>query len=151
MKVANRWMLAMLAVVVALIGALALQLREDPRPAGDPTTPTPRSHRDADTAEALAGLRRRADLPQCPSGDDAAGPTPLRRVVVECAADGAPVQQGPPGEVTAQQLTDAIAGTSANTNAVQLLDTGTFTDPPSAADLMAVANKLNELIQAMRR
>ena len=92
MKVANRWMLAMLAVVVALIGALALQLREDPRPAGDPTTPTPRSHRDADTAEALAGLRRRADLPQCPSGDDAAGPTPLRRVVVECAADGAPVQ-----------------------------------------------------------
>ena len=44
-----------------------------------------------------------------------------------------------------------MAGTSANTNAVQLLDTGTFTDPPSAADLMAVANKLNELIQAMRR
>jgi len=34
---------------------------------------------------------------------------------------------------------------------VQLLDTGTFTDPPSAYDLMAVANKLNELIQAMRR
>ena len=66
-------------------------------------------------------------------------------------ADGAPGQQGPPGEVTAQQLTDAIAGTSANTNAVQLLDTGTFTDPPTAADLMAVANKLNELIQAMRR
>ena len=66
-------------------------------------------------------------------------------------ADGAPGQQGPPGEVTGQQLNDAIAGTSANTNAVQLLDTGTFTDPPSAADLMAVANKLNELIQAMRR
>ena len=63
-------------------------------------------------------------------------------------ADGTP---GPPGEVTAQQLTDAIAGTSANNNAVQLFDTGTFTDPPSAYDLMAVANKLNELIQAMRR
>ena len=62
---------------------------------------------------------------------------------------------GTPGDVSSQQLTDAItdaiAGTSANTNAVQLLDTGTFTDPPTADNLMAVANKLNELIQAMRR
>jgi hypothetical protein len=48
-------------------------------------------------------------------------------------------------------LADDAVGTSANINAVQLLDTGTFTDPPTAADLMAVANKLNELIQAMRR
>ncbi len=48
-------------------------------------------------------------------------------------------------------LADDAVGTSANINAVQLLDTGTFTDPPTAADLMAVANKLKELIQAMRR
>ncbi len=55
----------------------------------------------------------------------------------------APGPAGPPGEVSAQQLTDAIAGTSANSNAVDLLDPN--------ADLPPVIEKINELIQAMRR
>lgn len=51
--------------------------------------------------------------------------------------------QGPPGEITNQQLSNAIAGTSANSNMVQLLD-------PSA-DQAAILAKLNELISALRR
>lgn len=82
----------MLGVVAALIAAFALQLREDPRPVGGAGAPASRTHRDADTSEALAGLRRRADLPPCPSGTGAAGPPRLQGVVVECAADGSPVQ-----------------------------------------------------------
>jgi len=51
--------------------------------------------------------------------------------------------QGPPGEVSAQQLSDAIAGTSANTNAVEWL--------AADADLPTVVAKINELLTALRR
>ena len=51
--------------------------------------------------------------------------------------------QGSPGEVSTQQLNDAIAGTSANTNTVQTLDT--------YADLPTTIAKFNELINALRR
>lgn len=93
MKVSTRWTLAMLVVVAILIVAFALQLSVRPE-AGGPAAEGSRTHRDADTPEALAGLRRTADLPPCPSGDGGAGPAPLRGVVVECAADGSPVQVG---------------------------------------------------------
>ena len=50
------------------------------------------------------------------------------------------------------QLATAIDGTSANTNAVDLIDTSVFTsDPPTLADFLVVANKINELITAQRR
>ncbi len=88
-SVATRWTLAVLAVVAVLIGALAMQLRDDsPTPAADRADP--RTHRDADTAEALAPLRRSADLAPCPAGPGP-GPVKLRGVQVECAADGADV------------------------------------------------------------
>ncbi len=64
--------------------------------------------------------------------------------------EGAQGQQGPPGEVTSQQLSDAILGTSTSTNAVQLLGL-TVSDPPTQSELQAVANKMDELINAMRR
>jgi hypothetical protein len=57
---------------------------------------------------------------------------------------------GAPGEVTAAQLADAVAGTAANTNAVATLDIA-FSDPPTLADLEALRAKLNELIVAQRR
>lgn len=94
MTVSTRWTLALIGVVGALIVAFGLQLRDDPLPAGSAGAPASRTHRDADTPEALADLRRRADLPPCPSGDGAIGPPPLRGIVVECAADGSPVQVG---------------------------------------------------------
>ncbi|MCB0933354.1 MAG: TlpA family protein disulfide reductase [Mycobacterium sp.] len=93
MKVSTRWTLATLAVVAVVVGAFTEQLAGEPQP-GAPSTPSPRTHRDADTPEALAGLRRSAELPPCPLGDGAAGPPPLQQVVVECAANGSPVQVG---------------------------------------------------------
>lgn len=53
---------------------------------------------------------------------------------------------GPPGEVTTAALDTAIAGTSANTNAVTTLDTA-FADP----DTEALRQKVNELVLNGRR
>jgi thiol-disulfide isomerase/thioredoxin len=90
----TRWTVAVLAVVAALIAALVAQLRDNP--ATTPTTQTAvdREHRDADTPAALAGPRAHANLPPCPGADGGPGPAALRGVVVECAADGSPVDVG---------------------------------------------------------
>lgn len=93
MSTSTRWTLAVLAVIAALVFAFTRQLADDPgRPAGGPAAQAERTHRDADTPEALAGPRQRADLPPCPADGGGAGPIPLRGVVVECAADGSPVE-----------------------------------------------------------
>ena len=74
-------------------------------------------------------------------------------------SDGAPGQpgpqgeQGPPGEsgqVTLQQLDDAIGGTSANSNNVATLGM-TVSDPPTQSEVQDIANKLDELILVLRR
>jgi len=59
-------------------------------------------------------------------------------------------QQGPPGEVSLAQLDAAIAGTSSNSNGVSLLNLF-VSDPPTQAEVQAVVNKVDELIQALRR
>ena len=59
---------------------------------------------------------------------------------------GDPGPQGPPGEVTQNDLALAIQGTSSNSNAVPTLDTP-FADP----DAEALRVRLNELISALRR
>lgn len=94
MRTSTRWTLAVLAVLAALAVAMIAELNDDPsRPqsstAGTSSAPAQRTHRDADSPEALAGPRQRADLPPCPVGGPGPGPQPLRGVVVECAADGA--------------------------------------------------------------
>jgi thiol-disulfide isomerase/thioredoxin len=87
----TRWTIAILAVVVALTAALVAQLRDD-SPTTATTRPSPdREHRDADTPAALAGPRARANLPPCPAPGNGPGPTALRGVLVECAADGSTV------------------------------------------------------------
>ena len=62
--------------------------------------------------------------------------------------------QGAPGEVTTADMNSAIGtalgGTSANTNAIGQLGL-TVSDPPTQSELQAVANKLDELIAALRR
>ncbi len=63
---------------------------------------------------------------------------------------GEPGPQGLPGEVSLQQLTDAIATTSANSNGVSTLEM-TVNDPPTQGEVQLIANKLDELITALRR
>lgn len=95
MKASTRWTVAVLAVLAALTAALVLQTRHVAVPSGQSSAPAARTHRDSDTAEALADPRRRADLPPCPAGGRGSGPERLRGIVVECAADGAPVDVAP--------------------------------------------------------
>jgi thiol-disulfide isomerase/thioredoxin len=93
----TRWTIAILAVVAALTAALLAQLRDDSAttsPVATDQTPAAREHRDADTPAALAGPRRRADLPPCPAaapGFSGPGPAALQGVTAECAADGSVV------------------------------------------------------------
>jgi hypothetical protein len=58
--------------------------------------------------------------------------------------------QGPPGEVSAQQLNDAIADTPHNPSSVSALGLN-ISDPPTQTELQQVLDKLNELINALRR
>lgn len=91
MTTSTRWTLAVLAAVAALVVALTLQLSDDAPPPGTAGQQPARTHRDADTDQALAAPRQRADLPPCPAPLGGPGPEKLRGVVVECAADGAQV------------------------------------------------------------
>ena len=89
MKSQTRWTIAVLAVVVALVAGLVMQLG-----GGDPQSGSglsARDRRDADTAEALAGTRARAALPPCPAPRAGAGPEALRGINLECAGDGSRV------------------------------------------------------------
>ena len=80
--------------------------------------------------------------PQGPMGPDGAAGSP--------GPEGPPGPAGPMGEVSQALLDAAIAGTSGNSNGVALLSLF-VSDPPTQGELQAVANKLDELIQALRR
>ena len=66
-------------------------------------------------------------------------------------ADGTNGADGAPGEVTNAALAAAIAGTSANTNAVATLDTPFTNDPPTLADIEVLRQAFNALVLALRR
>jgi thiol-disulfide isomerase/thioredoxin len=89
-----RWTVAVLVVVVA-IGVAFWRELDDRGDAASPTASTSpgtaRDHRDADTPQALAGPRARADLPPCPAPGQRPGPEPLRGITLECAGDGSTV------------------------------------------------------------
>ena len=57
---------------------------------------------------------------------------------------------GAPGEVSFQQLADAIATTSSNSNGVDTLGMA-VSDPPTQSEMQQIADKLDELINALRR
>jgi hypothetical protein len=82
------------------------------------------------------------DIPQCTSGSDGG--------IGEPGQPGEPGAPGVPGEVTLQQLTDAIDGTSASSNAVATLGM-TVSDPPTQGEVQQLADKMDELITALRR
>jgi hypothetical protein len=58
--------------------------------------------------------------------------------------------QGPPGEVTYAELSNSIAGTSANSNGVATLEMS-VSDPPTQQEILSLLAKVNELITALRR
>jgi len=88
MSTSTRWTVAVMVVVVALGVALWTQLGDDGSPTGSIGPGQARDRRDADTAEALAGPRARADLPPCPAAGSEPGPEKLRGITLECAGDG---------------------------------------------------------------
>jgi thiol-disulfide isomerase/thioredoxin len=91
MSLSTRWTIAMMVVVVALGAALWAQLGDDGSRTGSTGPASARDRRDADTAEALAGPRARADLDPCPSPGAGAGPEALGGITLECAGDGSSV------------------------------------------------------------
>lgn len=68
----------------------------------------------------------------------------------QAGQNGQDGQQGPPGEVTNAQLVSAIATTAQSPGSVQPLALS-FSDPPTAAELTQVQDKLNELLNALKR
>ena len=65
-------------------------------------------------------------------------------------SDGPEGPQGPPGEVSLADLQNAIDGTSANSNGVDFLGM-IVSDPPTQAEVQQIADKVDELISALRR
>ena len=128
----------------------------------DPNLPQPGTEIDADQMRAqLNGLKDLIDaIPQGPPGDPGPegpeGPAGAEGPPGSAGGDGAqgppgePGPQGDPGEVTLQQLNDAIATTSANSDGVSTLDLFP-SDTPTQAEVQDVVNKINELIEALRR
>ena len=57
---------------------------------------------------------------------------------------------GANGEVSFTDLTTAIDGTSTNSNGVELLSLF-VNDPPTQFDVQTIADKIDELIGALRR
>ena len=91
MSLSTRWTIAVMVVVVALGAALWAQLGDDGSQTGSSGPASARDRRDADTAEALAGPRARADLDSCPSPGAGPGPEALRGITLECAGDGSSI------------------------------------------------------------
>jgi len=64
--------------------------------------------------------------------------------------DGGTGNDGQPGEVTNADLSSAIDGTSTNSNGVSTLGL-VASDPPTQSEVQQIADKLDELINALRR
>ena len=94
MTTSARWSVVALVVLLALGVAFWRELGDDGPKAGTPSAGSARQHRDADTAEALAAPRARADLAPCPGAGPGAGPQGLRGVELECVGDGSTVDVG---------------------------------------------------------
>jgi hypothetical protein len=91
---------------------------------------------------------------------DAVNPlNPWENATVQTSFDGSDVlftfgiprgNDGPSGEVTNGQPSSANSGTSNNTNPVGTLGM-TVSDPPTQSEMQSIANKLDELINALKR
>jgi hypothetical protein len=115
---------------------------------GDPATVN--TSFDGSNVRFTFGIPRGSDGIQGPQGDPGAQGSQ--------GMQGDVGPQGLPGEVSnavlaeaiANALTEAADSSSSNSDAVALLGL-TVSDPPTQAEVQSVANKLDELIAALRR
>ena len=84
------------------------------------------------------------------SSEEMRGQLNSLRELIDTIPQGDPGADGPPGEVSQQNLDDAIAGTPSNVNGLSGLAL-TVSDPPTQAEMQAVADKLEELIGLLQR
>jgi thiol-disulfide isomerase/thioredoxin len=122
MRTSTRWTIAGVTLVIVLIAALAVQLGQSPTPTARLHESVESTDRTADTPQALAEPRMRADLPACPTGAGNPGPKPLRGIVLECMGDGSPVD-----------VARAVAGRAV------VLNLWAYWCAPCAAELPAMA------------
>ena len=125
----------------------------------DPTLPASNSPlSSAEMRSQLTGLKALIDAipagPEGPAGPQGE-PGPAGSQVSDglsgpAGPEGPPGPQGPQGEVSLTQLNDAIQTTSSNSNGVAELVL-TVSDPPQQMEVQAIADKLDELILALRR
>jgi thiol-disulfide isomerase/thioredoxin len=94
MTTSARWTVVVLVVFVALGVAFWRELGDDDSPTARPGQPAARDHRDADSAEALAAPRARADLAPCPGPGPDPGPEALHGIALACLGDGSTVDVG---------------------------------------------------------
>jgi thiol-disulfide isomerase/thioredoxin len=90
MRTSTRWTIVVVAVIAVLVGALVMQLGDNPdgSVSSGPSSAQPTVQ---ENPEQLAQARIDAALPPCPAGDGASGSAALQGVTAVCAADGAPV------------------------------------------------------------
>ena len=122
MSTSTRWTVAVLAVVVALGVGLWVQLDRNGS-TGRPGQAPAREHRDADTAEALAEPRARADLAPCPADGPGEGP---------------PEAAGHHGRVRGRRL-DVDVAEGARPAATVVLNLWAYWCAPCAEELPAMA------------
>ncbi len=113
----------------------------------DPNLPQAGTEIDADQMRSqLNGLKDLIDaVPAGPQGPEGpAGPEGPE------GPQGPEGPEGAPGEVSQQDLDDAINGTANNCDQVSTLSMS-VEDPPTQNDVQTIADKVDELLLALRR
>ncbi|MBL9183014.1 MAG: hypothetical protein JNN17_12810 [Verrucomicrobiaceae bacterium] len=121
----------------------------DTIPAGPPGPEGPAGPQGPEGAQGVQGPMgpQGPEGPQGPSGGPPGPEGPM-------GPSGPTGPQGPPGEVTQTDLNNAelnmLSQSSANSNGVSTLNL-VVSDPPTQSEVQDLANKLDELINALRR
>ena len=110
----------------------------------------------AEMRSQLTSLKALIDaIPVGPPGPQGAvGPSGPAGQQGTAGVPGPQGEQGPQGDVSASDMENAInnalGGTSNNSNSVAQVEM-TVSDPPTQSEMQTIANKLDELIAALRR
>jgi hypothetical protein len=132
-------------------GEAPLKTLIDNVPAGPPGSAGPQGEQGPPFAQAVVD-----GVTTLPPGDDATVEVSFDGTEVHFTFgiprgdDGSPGEQGPPGEVTPTQLDEAVAGTALNPGGIGPW-TGSFSDPPTPAEMQDFAAWVESLRVAITR